>query len=375
MSFSKRLILGFFLVLGAFSFGNTAEATSGACSYHGGVDCAAGPGLIGQVICNDGWAGSSVAYDSMVECLDQEVVTPISTCTLQSEVSGWQSLCDQEQSVATKECSQEMAAASAEGMLYSMPGNCGEGATTPEACVEATLCQDEVNAYNAEIQAYNQVITTEQNIEENTACQNADINSSYDPTTQMCVCNIGYSKFQGDICLTPEESCLAGLGPDATYGQDGCNCEQGYEDVSGTCTLDPVKNISQQAFQDAKSGICMSDPSLSPNDVATCQDYEEHSNNYTWQIVSPPPPVITPSPAPTSVPTTVATTSQISVPSIFSVEHVLVPKKTTIPKTHPTIATTPSPMVTSSSTTKQSVDQQSSYLGRLWEDIKKFFGI
>ena len=35
---------------------------SGACSYHGGVDCTAGPDTDGSVICNDGWRNSSVTY-------------------------------------------------------------------------------------------------------------------------------------------------------------------------------------------------------------------------------------------------------------------------------------------------------------------------
>ncbi len=37
-------------------------ASAGACSGHGGVDCAAGPDSDGSVICMDGWKGSSVAY-------------------------------------------------------------------------------------------------------------------------------------------------------------------------------------------------------------------------------------------------------------------------------------------------------------------------
>lgn len=36
----------------------------GACSHHDGINCTAGPGLNGQVLCADGWAGSSVSYQS-----------------------------------------------------------------------------------------------------------------------------------------------------------------------------------------------------------------------------------------------------------------------------------------------------------------------
>lgn len=40
----------------------TGCASSGACSGHGGVNCAAGPQPNGRVICNDGWKGSKVMY-------------------------------------------------------------------------------------------------------------------------------------------------------------------------------------------------------------------------------------------------------------------------------------------------------------------------
>jgi hypothetical protein len=43
-------------------------ADSGACSDHQGVDCAIGPDIHGNVVCNDGWTNSSVSYTSMNEC-------------------------------------------------------------------------------------------------------------------------------------------------------------------------------------------------------------------------------------------------------------------------------------------------------------------
>ncbi|MES2416282.1 MAG: hypothetical protein V4504_01115 [Patescibacteria group bacterium] len=42
-------------------------ATSGACSYHGGVNCSASR-VDGGAVCNDGWTNSSVSYYSMAEC-------------------------------------------------------------------------------------------------------------------------------------------------------------------------------------------------------------------------------------------------------------------------------------------------------------------
>ena len=43
---------------------------SGACSYHGGVNCYAGADLDGSVVCNDGWRDSKVWYSDVIECSD-----------------------------------------------------------------------------------------------------------------------------------------------------------------------------------------------------------------------------------------------------------------------------------------------------------------
>jgi hypothetical protein len=52
----------------SFLFLTNCNATSGACSYHDGVNCAAGRQLSGEVICNDGSMDSMVVYDFMVMC-------------------------------------------------------------------------------------------------------------------------------------------------------------------------------------------------------------------------------------------------------------------------------------------------------------------
>jgi hypothetical protein len=44
------------------------DAKSGCCSGHGGVNCSAGAQSNGNVICNDGWRGSSCSYSGMVMC-------------------------------------------------------------------------------------------------------------------------------------------------------------------------------------------------------------------------------------------------------------------------------------------------------------------
>lgn len=60
-------------------FPNYLFATSGCCSGHSGVNCAAGAQANGNVICNDGWRGSSCSYSSMVMCGESTSQTVIYT--------------------------------------------------------------------------------------------------------------------------------------------------------------------------------------------------------------------------------------------------------------------------------------------------------
>lgn len=72
----KNLFFGFVLTV-VVSLGFVvppADAASGACSGHGGVNCAAGADKDGSVICYDGWRKSTVSYKSMVMCAPK--VTP-----------------------------------------------------------------------------------------------------------------------------------------------------------------------------------------------------------------------------------------------------------------------------------------------------------
>lgn len=68
------LFVVIFLLSSVISFSNI-EATSGACSWHGGVNCAAGADWDGSVICNDGWRDSSVSFYSTDECYQEALCT------------------------------------------------------------------------------------------------------------------------------------------------------------------------------------------------------------------------------------------------------------------------------------------------------------
>lgn len=73
------LILSVLLTIPSISF-----AISGACSYHGGVNCSAGATDTGKVQCNDGWVNSSVLFSDMEECRISHCVIPTySSCDIE----------------------------------------------------------------------------------------------------------------------------------------------------------------------------------------------------------------------------------------------------------------------------------------------------
>lgn len=63
-----RKILFILLFFSLSFFAKEIEAKSGCCSGHGGVSCGTGPQSNGNVICNDGWRGSSCSYSGMIMC-------------------------------------------------------------------------------------------------------------------------------------------------------------------------------------------------------------------------------------------------------------------------------------------------------------------
>ena len=90
-----------------FVFPVTVSATSGACSYHGGVNCNAGANSDGKVVCNDGWVNSSVYFSDAEECQNiqkcpryypdgqyQELKTKVEV-QIQSTRDDWQKTCDE----------------------------------------------------------------------------------------------------------------------------------------------------------------------------------------------------------------------------------------------------------------------------------------
>ena len=72
----KKILVILVLIIASFSLIQSVQATSGACSYHGGVSCGAGPDWDGSAICNDGWRDSSELFSQAIACQNTQQKYP-----------------------------------------------------------------------------------------------------------------------------------------------------------------------------------------------------------------------------------------------------------------------------------------------------------
>lgn len=67
------LIFAFVIFFGV----KTANAVSGTCSDHGGVNCSVGADWDGSAICNDGWRNSTETYNNTIKCTDNNAMCTV----------------------------------------------------------------------------------------------------------------------------------------------------------------------------------------------------------------------------------------------------------------------------------------------------------
>ena len=139
-----------------------AFAASGECSSHDGVDCAAGPSITGDAVCNDGWV-SSVPYSETDEC------SATISCLTSDEVSQLTQALENEDNPIIQNLENEEQSAVAQ---YQQSVNNNSG-FAPGACssiysqIDPSLCANEQQENQQEIQniqaQYNLSIASEKN--------------------------------------------------------------------------------------------------------------------------------------------------------------------------------------------------------------------
>ncbi len=266
-----------------FSLFLITEATSGACSWHGGVNCSAGADWDGSVICNDGWRDSSVSYYSMVECIGHSnppFYTPsIPNCPLNSYYDSLSDSC-----------------------------KCYTGYVVSEnKCVSADqLCRDQYGVMAKYNSLYNKcecfvgyvfgkdAIGRTQCISKDDWCQNEyGYNSRYNILIDKCECNSGYEFNIKSGGVLECESCISkyGLHSSYNYVDKKCECDEGYilgddgcviQQKTITCPLNSTL-IGDQCFCD--SGYIASGSSCITYDQNCQNKYGPHTysdSNYCY---------------------------------------------------------------------------------------------
>lgn len=227
-------------------------ATSGACSFHGGVDCSAGADLDNSVICNDGWRDSGVSFGSMSECNQVK-----HTCTAPTAIG----------------CSKEL-----DYLRLSTGITAGIiPVTAIPAAEQLRNCRTQINNFRSIVKIYNVCLEAENQVshmspaipsnDPNLMCwQSFGIHSEPSTTTGSCTCDSNYTFNNAiDTCIydlkdDPQDiqaAITAGFGSlagqvsiDADYKcpafsamnipENACKCNPGFFGVLGTCVVAPV---------------------------------------------------------------------------------------------------------------------------------------
>ena len=216
-------------------------ATSGACSYHGGVNCSAGASSTGKVQCNDGWTNSSVYFSDAAEChVIYSCPTPISLqCNTESD---YQNLLQE----VTQERSRARALNASSGLLGSGRDN---SSTVGQDRLDS--CRQSINVYNNSVSLYNQCMQGKDNVSSqkaveaetstllkfNAFCEDRNGKGSvYDPSYtdfyNPCTAGkkeivIGDDDFSNKIkkLVSDIESCKTEHGSESTYDNQKNRCE------------------------------------------------------------------------------------------------------------------------------------------------------
>jgi hypothetical protein len=224
----------YFLILTVFSFlcliPASALATSGACSYHGGVNCSVGANYSGKVQCNDGWINSSVNFSDTNECKLQNSYP----CTTESDYARLQADLLKSGSLQYT--------ASANGILQA----CRSSINSSQPIYNNTpiILPDKNTYINTHMQEY--------------CVTNHGLQSNWNATTQNCGCNSGYTKMTVGIsyqCVSDQEIsdtqtnyCHKQFGENSYHNPNSvtCYCSPGYffDKFKNACIFDDEVNAN-----------------------------------------------------------------------------------------------------------------------------------
>jgi hypothetical protein len=191
----------------------SASTGSGACSWHGGVNCNAGADWDGSVICYDGWKDSTVKHvDACISACDTYYTYLSSGINpLSSGAASLADACQQSQNYTTQPVY------SFTNTTYDALVTCPKDATLNSKgeciCMEGRIayegrCELSANVCNFTMGEFSQPI----------------------PGTSECECKKGYSLDQRTSkCINSDTWCKNTFGKYSVFIDDICKCDKGYD--------------------------------------------------------------------------------------------------------------------------------------------------
>ena len=280
-----------------FAQPSNVSATSGACSYHTGVNCAAGSSYTGNVICNDGWVNSSVKFYDTDECklLDPcpGIISGLS-CTNESDYARVQEQVD--------------AMRGRQRAILANTGMIGSGSDNSKTIGQdqLDLCRKAIGLYSAMVSSREQCLNGQQQerIQQSEKDRQSQCSvlhgydSFYNENKSRCECRDGYAPDSSATfqCVSMDKFCQDALGlnsfkstgvyQDVATLFSMCGCVNGYAiGSSGICEkqVKPTKSISINAksWADNASGPC-ANSAMSVDEKRECVDYQLHEDGYEW---------------------------------------------------------------------------------------------
>lgn len=278
------------------------SATSGACSYHSGVNCSVGPSYTGNVTCNDGWVNSSVKYYDTDECKVVDTCPGIIyglVCTSESDYARVQEQVD--------------GIRGRQRAMLSNTGMIGSGSDNSKTIGQDQLdsCRKAIGLYNAMVTSREQCLNGQQQQyiqqskkDRQSQCSVLHGNPSfYNENKARCECREGYAPDSSATfqCVSMNQFCQDSLGPNSlkstsVYEDEApllsmCSCANGYiVDLSGVCgkQVKPTRLISiiAKSWADNAGGPC-ANSAMSADEKRECVDYQLHKDGYEWITYDP----------------------------------------------------------------------------------------
>lgn len=205
----------------------TVLATSGACSYHSGVNCSAAS--YGKVVCNDGWVNSSVFFSDAEEC---RVSLPKCNYPLQPSCN-----LNEIELQKTNALSSSRGMLLRGGLLGSDFGNAQQSQIENDYALKYSACQNLLNIYQSQLDGYNSCNEmNKKSMESDREYLKLETELKLQAT---CLAN-GFV-YNGSACITYTQSCQAKYGVNSYGDKQYCYCSVGFKWNTSQTVCDKVE--------------------------------------------------------------------------------------------------------------------------------------